>query len=520
MTTRTVVIVGGGTAGWLTAGIIASKNPQVKVSLVESPQVKNLGVGEGTWPTMRETLRTIGIDELTFLARCQASFKQGSKFVGWREVDGPAYYDPFTVPNGYGQYNLASHFDDISETERARWFAHRVSPQPAVCEAGKAPKTLQMAGYACALNYGYHLDAGAFVTLLHEHCTTNLSVNYVSAHVECIHSHASGAIRSLQLDDGQCLAGDLFIDCSGFASVLIGKHYQIPLTGCQDVLFNNRALAVQVEHQDPQQPLAATTLATAQPAGWIWDIALTHRRGIGHVYSSEYAEDEEIHEALMRYIEQDKSLASHTVTPRKISFTPGYRTRFWHHNCVAIGVSAGFVEPLEATALVLIEKSAQWIAHQLPGSADAMEILAHRFNTLTTRRWQEIIDFLKLHYALNKRTDSRYWCDHRQPQSWPSSLRDSLTLWQTQPPWIYDSLDKHELFSAASQQYVLYGMGYATTTTQHTDAAQAMRLFKDTERQAGKLMAGLPDLRSYLKQIQQTYQQTTSKKPPALIPRH
>ncbi|QPG07233.1 tryptophan 7-halogenase [Salinimonas marina] len=115
---------------------------------------------------------------------------------------------------------------------------------------------------------------------------------------------------------------------------------------------------------------------------------------------------------------------------------------------------------------------------------------------MTTQRWQEIIDFLKLHYALNKRTDSRYWCDHRQPHSSPSSLRDNLTVWQTQPPWIYDSLAKHELFSAASQQYVLYGMGYATT--QHTDAAQAMRLFENTERQAGKLLAGLPGLRTYL----------------------
>ena len=148
------------------------------------------------------------------------------------------------------------------------------------------------------------------------------------------------------------------------------------------------------------------------------------------------------------------------ITPRTIKFTPGHRETFWHKNCVAIGVSAGFVEPLEATALVLIEKSAEWLSQQLPRDRSAMAVLAKRFNALTMQRWQEIIDFLKLHYVLSHRKDSEYWQEHQRPESIPESLQEALTLWHTQAPGLYESNQRFELFSSASKQYVLYGMGF------------------------------------------------------------
>ena len=487
-----VVIVGGGTAGWLSAGIIASKNTDVQVTLIESPQVKNLGVGEGTWPTMRETLRQIGIGELEFLRHCQASFKQASKFVGWQHGGQEAYYHPFSAPAGYGQTNLAGIWQPASADD----FARQSCAQVAVCEAHKAPKSLQMAPYAYALNYGYHLDAGGFVELLHSHCTAKLGVNYLTGHVEQVNNHPSGAISHLILADGRQLNGDLFIDCSGFAARLIGQHYGIKTVSCKDVLFNDAALAVQVAHADAHTPVASATVATARDNGWIWDIALAGRRGIGHVFSRSHTDADCVEASLREYISRDNNLKQADISPRLITFEPGYRQTFWQHNCVAIGVSAGFVEPLEATALVLIEKSAEWIASQLPRTTPAMQILARRFNAMTTQRWADIVDFLKLHYALSQRQDTAYWRDHQDRQSWPESLAESLALWESQPPWLYESREKYELFSSASKQYVLYGMGFSTTLAQ-PDSQQAARLINETRRQTEKLLAGLPENRAF-----------------------
>lgn len=468
MKTR-VVIVGGGTAGWLTAGIIASRNPLMgedsttEVVLLESPDVKNLGVGEGTWPTMRDTLKHIGISERAFLRCCDASFKQASKFVGWRQNAGHYYYHPFTAPAGYGVVSLA---EDWLNAGCPGEFESWVSAQGHACEQHLTPKLPQLPEYAFTYNYGYHLNAGKFVALLHEHCTDRLGVTYRQGHVASINSHENGAIKSLTLDNGDTVEGDLFVDCSGFSSVLIGKHYQVPFVSQRGGLFNDTAIAAQVNYAEEHAPIPSATVATAQSNGWIWDIALQSRRGIGHVFASEFCDTEQAEQTLRRYIANDTNLLQDEVTTRVIRFDPGHRKYFWHHNCVAIGVSAGFVEPLEATALVLIEKSAEWIADQLPRTPAAMQVLAKRFNQMTNARWQEIIDFIKLHYVLSDRTDSAYWRTHQHHESWTESLSDALQLWRSQPPGLHESSNRQELFSSASKQYVLFGMGFRSTEWQ------------------------------------------------------
>jgi flavin-dependent dehydrogenase len=509
MKTR-VVIVGGGTAGWLTAGIIAarhySKNESTQdteIILVESPDVKNLGVGEGTWPTMRDTLRQIGISERTFLSCCDASFKQASKFVGWSNGQNEHYYHPFTVPSGYGAVNMAEHW---SATTKNKDFESWSCAQGAICDNNLAPKLPQMPEYAFSLNYGYHLNAGKFVKILHQHCVDNLGVKYVQGHVNQVVPADNGDISAIVLSDGEHISGDLFIDCSGFAAILIDKHYHIPFKSKRDILFNDTALALQVEHSSDDVPIASCTVATAQESGWIWDIALQNRRGIGHVFSSDFTSVERAEEALFKYIKNDPLLASETLTPRTIKFNPGHRESFWHKNCVAIGVSAGFVEPLEATALVLIEKSAEWISQQLPRDRNAMSVLAKRFNNLTLQRWQEIVDFLKLHYILSNRTDSEYWRAHQQESSIPESLQEALQLWRTQAPGLYETNQRFELFSSASKQYVLYGMGF-TTEQKHLnqlcqkEAALVKRLRNETLQVTEKLLSGLPTNRQFLSRV-------------------
>ena len=258
MKTR-VVIVGGGTAGWLTAGIIAAKHclakstgkstgkstentltQETEVILVESPDVKNLGVGEGTWPTMRDTLRQIGISERTFLSCCDASFKQASKFVDWSDGENEHYYHPFTAPVGYGAVGIAEHW---STTANDIDFESWVCAQGTICKQNLAPKTPQMPEYAFALNYGYHLNAGKFVKMLHQHCVDKLGVQYIQGHVEHVLPAENGDIASIVLVGGEHIEGDLFIDCSGFAAILIGQHYEIPFISKQHILFNDSWLS-------------------------------------------------------------------------------------------------------------------------------------------------------------------------------------------------------------------------------------------------------------------------------------
>jgi tryptophan halogenase len=489
MKTR-VVIVGGGTAGWLTAGIIAAKHclekstgkitentliQETEVILVESPDVKNLGVGEGTWPTMRDTLRQIGISERTFLSCCDASFKQASKFVDWSDGENEHYYHPFTAPVGYGAVGIAEHW---SATGKDIDFESWVCAQGTICKQNLAPKTPQMPEYAFALNYGYHLNAGKFVKMLHQHCVEKLGVQYIQGHVEHVLPAENGDISSIVLVGGEHVDGDLFIDCSGFAGILIGKHYEIPFISKQHILFNDTALALQVDHASDEVPIASCTVATAQKNGWVWDISLQNRRGIGHVFSSDFTDDEQAEQALLKYVHNDPFLATQKLSPRKIKFTPGHRETFWHKNCVAIGVSAGFVEPLEATALVLIEKSAEWISQQLPRERAAMTVLAKRFNLLTLQRWQEIIDSI------------------------PESLQDALTLWRTQAPGLYESNQRLELFSSASKQYVLYGMDFHTAREQcdlgGQEASMVKRLRNETLHTTEKLLSALPSNRQFL----------------------
>ena len=511
---QTIVIVGGGSAGWLTAGIIAAKHspptnsgPGTRVVLLESPDVPNLGVGEGTWPTMRDTLRNIGISEVDFLRNCDASFKQGSQFFGWQRGEGEFYYHPFSSPSGYGNIKLAAHWQE-SHTDSS--FCDAVCAQGRVCDDGLAPKTPQTPEYAFSLNYGYHLNAGKFVELLRRHCVDKLGVEHQLGHVEEIVSAENGDIAAVRLASGELVAGDLFVDCTGFAALLIGKHYEVPFISQRDYLFNDTALAVQAEYVNEDAPIPSCTRATAQTAGWIWDIALPTRRGIGHVFSSRHTSVEKAEEELAAYLKADPTLAEDQPAPRKIEFQPGHRETFWHRNCVAVGVSAGFVEPLEASALILIEKSAEWISEQLPQDTAAMRVVGRRFNDITRQHWRAVIDFLKLHYVLTERTDSEYWRDHREIESVPDSLQQSLSLWRTQVPWLYESNFRVELFTAASLQYVLYGMGFVTNAEDsryrqwQRDAQTADRLVRENSEQAAALVSTLPSNRELLDRVRQT----------------
>ena len=492
-----IVIVGGGTAGWLAAARLASSPRamagRLSVTLIEAPDIPTIGVGEGTWPTMRATLGAIGIGEGEFLAACDGSFKQGSRFDGW--VTGAAddrYLHPFTAPPAAPTTELLAAWRsgaaDLS-------FAAAMTPQAHVCDLNLAPRQRAMPDYQGAANYAYHLDAGKFAALLARHAVQRLGVRHVADHVTGIDADGAGGIASVSTHQNGEIAGDLFIDCTGHASLLIGGHLGVDWIDRGDTLFNDRALAAQVP-VTPGSPVASQTVSTAHEAGWIWDIGLPGRRGIGCVYASRFMDDDAAEAVLRAYIARALPDAPE-VPARRLSFPTGHRARFWEGNCIAVGLSAGFIEPLEASAIVMIELSLNALIDNFPASRAALPIHAARFNELFRYRWDRIVEFLKLHYALSRREEP-YWLAQRDAAHIPPRRAEMLALWRDQPPSVWDFPRVDEIFSAESHQYILYGMGFPVPADLPATGGRAAGLLADNRQRARSLAAALPANRDYL----------------------
>ncbi len=308
----------------------------------------------------------------------------------------------------------------------------------------------------------------------------------------------SGDIGSLETDSRGSISADFYIDCSGFESLLIDKTLKVPFVDKSHQLFADKAIAVQV-------PIAADasippyTLATAHQAGWIWDIALTNRRGVGFVYSSEYMDDDEALNKLSRYLGQDLAQYKYRVLPMKL----GYRKEFLHKNCLSLGLAQGFLEPLEATSILLTDFAAGFIANRFPTDRDALDLLGQQFNQVMTYAWERVVEFIKMHYYLSDREDSAFWRDNRAPSGLPSELANRLALWRNHVPIRQDFFSKFEVFDLENYLYVLYGMHYPTAKAapqaEQTEASQAQA--QQIAKVAQHLVSELPDHRELLEKI-------------------
>ncbi|TCP33115.1 tryptophan halogenase family protein [Sphingomonas sp. BK235] len=450
-----MLIVGGGTAGWLTAAYLArALGGAVSITLLEAPELGTIGVGEGTFPTIRETLRFLGIDEAAFVRDAGATFKQGVRFAEWQPpVAGVphSYFHPFDPP--YQGAGLVPHW--LRQDARARApFAEAVSIQQRVAAARRAPKQPGEGDFDGPLHYAFHFDAARLAALLATRARA-LGVAHRSARLRAVVGAADGGIARVETDIG-ALTADLYVDCTGFRAEMIGEALRSPFHSVADQLFTDRALTCKIPYDSPDTPLESATVATAHAAGWIWDIGLAGARGIGCVYASGYMGDDAAAETLGRYLGRDPA----AIAPRRIAFTPGWRERSWIGNCVAVGLASGFLEPLESTGVVLIEAAAAMIAELLP-SDGPVDAPAARFNALLAARYENIAAFLKLHYCLSARPEP-FWRDHRDPATIPPRLRDWLDQWRHRPPSRFDFQLESETFAHFNYQYILYGMGYAT----------------------------------------------------------
>jgi len=508
-----ILIIGGGTAGWLSAAILAknlnsTQATGVKVTLIESPDIPILGVGEGTWPNLRATLHKIGISETDFIRECDATFKQGAEFINWAKTPVPeqpqSYYHPLsTVSHSSYDFNLAPYWLQQDKNTRLP-YDRAVASQARLCDEGLAPKQIVMPEYSAAQEYAYHLNANKLADFLKRHCIEKLGVNFVSANVTHIALDDDEFITHVETDHDSIkqIEADFFIDCSGAKGLIIKETYNIAWQSISDVIFNDTALAVQVPYKDDSQAINTHTLATAQDAGWIWDIGLQNRRGVGHVYSSKYTTEQIAKKQLIDYLGDDYN---DELVIRKIKLNHGYHKKFWHKNSVAIGMSAGFVEPLEASAIFLFDAAANMVAAQFPRDKAQMPYAEQKFNQHLTMRMQRTVEFIKLHYCISQRRDSQYWIDNCNPESIPENLKQRLAFWKSQLPTKYDFENAWEPFNLDSYLYVLYGMGFETDVdnlaAKYTENAKAELLFKNIDKTSEVLIEKLPKQRELIEKV-------------------
>jgi len=401
-TIRRIVIVGGGTAGWMAAAPLAQRfQPHVEVTLVESPEIGTIGVGEATLPTIRHYNASLGLDQADFLRRTQASFKLGIEFCDWGHL-GNRFFHGF---DDYGRplaglaphlhwLRLARAFDAMPPL--AHWsMASTMARDNRFVPPGKAQP-----GVTDAYSYGFHFDAGLYAGYLRDYAMVRGARRVEGTIVEVEQHPESGFVSALKLKDGRRVEGDLFIDCSGFRGLLIEDTLHAGYEDWRHFLPCDSALAVPCARVDPLTPY---TRSTAKEAGWQWRIPLQHRTGNGHVFSSGFTSDERAREILLAGLDGET-----LDEPRKLRFVTGRRRKSWVKNVVAVGLAAGFVEPLESTSISLIETAVGKLIELFP-DRDFRPELADEFNRVMGMRYESVRDFIVLHYKLTRRTDSEFW---------------------------------------------------------------------------------------------------------------
>lgn len=443
-----IVIVGGGTAGWMTAARLAKhfRKTSIRIRLVESSEIGTVGVGEATIPTLREFYRELDLTDDEVMRATQATCKLGIQFENWHLPDS-AFIHPFGLfgqkANGidFHHYWLKLHrAGDTSELADYSLAVQLAKHHRFVPPSPNPPSELSV------FDWALHFDASAFGRLMRD-CAGRLGVERIDAKIQEVQQNPeTGFIETLKLDNGDSVAGDLFIDCSGFRALLIEQTLETGYCDWSEWLRCDRAVAVQSERVGDAPPY---TVSLAHRAGWQWRIPLQTRQGNGHVYCSDHVSDDEAIDTLKQHI--DGPLITE---PKPFKFTAGRREKAWNKNCIAVGLASGFLEPLESTSIALVETAIHKIRHafQRPWYTEKQ---VEEFNDLTAQEYERVRDFIILHYKLNGRTDSDFWRECRE-RPVPEALARKIDAYRQQGELIRYPI---EIFGPASWLAIFSGFG-------------------------------------------------------------
>jgi tryptophan halogenase len=448
---RQVTIVGGGTAGWMTAAALSQWLSKVEIRLIESEEIGTIGVGEATIPHIRNFLPLAGIDPLKMISETKATFKLGIQFVDWG-APGETYI------HGFGKIG------------RDMLWLHPHQLWLAAC-ARIPDKTLPFDAYAinCVaslknrfcfpdkrnpnsplgdIDYAYHFDASLFAKYLRNESETRGVTRVEGRIVEVVQHPESGFVEKVRLSDGREIGGDLFVDCSGMRALLIGDALGNAYEHWNKWLLCNRAQAVPSASVEPLTPY---TRSTAHKAGWQWRIPLQHRIGNGYVYASELIGDDEVSDILLQSID-----AEPLADPRPVRFAPGRRLKSWDKNVIAIGLSSGFLEPLESTSIHLIQTGIHRLLAMFPSTGfSAADV--DEYNLQARTEYEDVRDFIIAHYKVTRRSGDPFW-DHVRTMDVPDSLKARLDLFRSSGRFFKHNAQ--ELFAEESWVQVLLGQGF------------------------------------------------------------
>ena len=419
---KNIVILGGGTAGWMTANLLQKKWRQrgIQVSVVESPDIGIIGVGEGSTPLLKEFFDSLEISESEWMPQCNATYKNGISFNDWSTVpDYESYFHPFPCSLDFATFGFLYKYTELRR-KGADVLAHpnRFSLMAGLTERKLAP--LPAENFPFHFQYGYHFDSVLIGKFLREKAKES-GVCHIEATVEKVEQESDGSIKSLLLNTGQILSGDFFVDCSGFASILLQKTLKVPFVSFAENLFNDSAVAIPT---DIETEIPAETLSTALSNGWAWKIPLTNRFGNGYVFSSKYCSPDEAETELRSHLD----ILESDVEARHLKMKVGRVQETWAKNCVAVGLSQGFIEPLEATALQFVYSTIEQFSQALEeGNFSGKN--RDEFNARMNANFEGVRDYIVLHYKTNSRSDSQYWIDNRENQKISHNLRSMIECW-------------------------------------------------------------------------------------------
>ena len=441
---RNVIVVGGGTSGWMAAAVLSKSlaSHNISVTVVESSEIGTVGVGEATIPPIVQLNASLGLDEDEVVRRTKATYKLGIEFVNWGAL-GDRYVHPFgDIGHDLAGVPFYHHWLRTREGALSDYALTTVAAY-----AGKFGRPSDYPGQVLSkMVYALHFDAALYAGVLRD-VAFKYGAKHIDARITGVNLDAeTGFVETLQLSDGRSLVGDLFIDCSGFRGLLIEDALRTGYIDWSHWLPMNRALAVPSEITGPTQPY---TRSTAGRAGWRWRIPLQHRIGNGHVYCSDFTSDEEAHADLM-----DNLDGPALATPRPLRFTTGRRRLSWNKNVVALGLASGFIEPLESTSIHLAQRGIAILASLFP-SRGILQAEVDLYNRRMTGEYESVRDFVILHYKQTQRDDTPFW-RYVRDMSIPQTLADRMAIFANMGRLLPDPGD---LFKVESWSSVLLGQG-------------------------------------------------------------